>query len=85
LVLETFYSRTSLYVSILDQIATYATAHGVPLWLTVQLHLIPDDGWVGDAGHTNGTGAAVFSRWLGEQIGNATNNGLWPDLTRRHG
>jgi hypothetical protein len=83
--LDAFKGGKTNYISILDQIDAYASEHGLPLWLTIQLHLIPDNGWAGDADHMNRTGAAVFSRWLGEQIGNATNNGLWPDLTRRHG
>lgn len=39
---------------------------------TQQLHLIPEEGWYNDT-HMNLTGAEVFSRWLGEQVGRAAN------------
>lgn len=43
--------------------------HGEVIF-TQQLHLIPGDGWYDDT-HMDLTGAEVFSRWLGEQVGRA--------------
>lgn len=33
------------------------------------VELIPEDGWLDEVSHMNGIGAARFSRWLAEQIG----------------
>jgi len=47
-----------------------AAQYNVPFWPTTPLAIIPDDGWV-DYSHLNTTGAAAFSAWLGERLGEA--------------
>ena len=59
----------------------YAERLGMPFWPTMQLNLIPDEGWK-DRYHLNHIGAPVFSRWLGEQLGEAVNQGLLEDPAR---
>jgi hypothetical protein len=56
------------------QIESYAAPAGVPYWPTTLLDLIPLEGW-DNLNHLNTTGAEIFSRWLGEQIGAAVNAG----------
>jgi hypothetical protein len=63
------------YYRLMGQAAEYARAHEVPVWLTTELHLIPDNGWVGDSHHLHQVGAEVFSAWLGDQVGQAVNAG----------
>jgi len=52
-----------------------ADRHHVLFWPTTLLNLIPDDGWI-NRNHLNYTGAQIFSRWLGEKVGDAVNEGL---------
>ena len=59
-----------------DLIAGY----GVPVWLTTDLDLIPADGW-GDTYHLHQSGAEIFSRWLGGQVGAAVMAGELPPLS----
>jgi hypothetical protein len=63
------------YRRIMSEAAADAQAHGVPMWLTTDRHLIPDDGWVGDSHHLHQIGAEIFSAWLGDQVGIAVNAG----------
>jgi hypothetical protein len=56
------------------QIESYAAPAGVPYWPTTLLNLIPAEGW-DDLSHLNTTGAALFSRWLGDRIGAAVQTG----------
>jgi hypothetical protein len=64
----------------LTQVGQLAQAHQVPFWQTTALDLIPDDGWV-DYSHVNTTGAAIFSNWLGQQVGEAQNDWLLQNQT----
>lgn len=56
------------------QVESYTLLAGVLYWPTTRLDLIPDEGWA-NLTHLNTTGAEIFSRWLGEQIGQAANQG----------
>ncbi len=47
---------------------------------STSLNLIPDDGWL-PYNHLNIKGARVFSRWMGEKIGDAVNEGIIDDPT----
>lgn len=49
-------------------------ANGVIYWPTTHLDLVPKAGWA-DLNHLNDTGAAIFSEWLGRQIGEAVQSG----------
>ena len=59
----------------------HAARLGMAFWSTMQLDLIPENGWK-DWHHLNYIGAPVFSRWLGEQLGKAVNQGLLEDPAR---
>lgn len=48
--------------------------HDVPFWRTEPLDSIPDTGWA-DYSHMNAKGAAIFSTWLGTQVGEAETQG----------
>jgi hypothetical protein len=63
-------------------ITSYARQYGVLYWPAFDLDIIPDDGWY-SPGHLNITGAKVFSQWLGEQVGQAVNEGLLLDPTEQ--
>ena len=63
------------YRRIMNEAAAVAQAHGIPMWLTTDLHLIPDEGFLGDTHHLRQTGAEIFSAWLGDQVGIAVNTG----------
>jgi hypothetical protein len=56
------------------RVESYTIPAGVLYWPTTLLDLIPDEGW-NNLNHLNTTGAEIFSRWLGEQIGAAVNSG----------
>jgi hypothetical protein len=56
------------YNKFLDEVGKIADMHQVPFWRTEPIDLSPDDGW-SDYSHLNTTGAEIFSRWLGERIG----------------
>ena len=58
----------------LDAIERAAAAAGVPFWRYPADRPIPSEGWA-DYTHMNRTGAAVFSRWLGERLGEAARRG----------
>jgi hypothetical protein len=73
--LAAFNGGPDSYQHLMNQVADYAAAGDVPMWFTIQHHLIPPDGWVGDNHHMHGTGAKLFSAWLGEQVGQAVNQG----------
>jgi hypothetical protein len=60
----------------LAQVDQLAKAHEVPFWQTDALDMIPDDGWF-DYSHVNTAGAAIFSNWLGQQVGEAVNQGTF--------
>lgn len=57
-----------------DKVEELASLHQVPFWQTEPLDSIPDDGW-SDYSHLNVTGAKIFSDWLGEQVGQAEEQG----------
>jgi hypothetical protein len=73
--LEVFGDGEADYRLYLDRVGAYAQEHDVPFWRTHTLDLIPDDGWR-DHFHLNLTGAEAFSAWLGEQVGQAVEQGL---------
>jgi len=59
-----------------------AHAGSMPYWTTTGLNLIPDKGFV-DSNHLNPSGSALFSRWLGERVGEAVEAGaLGPSQVR---
>jgi len=51
-----------------------SSLYQVPFWLTEPLDSIPDNGWM-DYSHLNTTGAEIFSRWLGQQVGKLEGSG----------
>jgi hypothetical protein len=53
-----------LYLDVMERIAA---DNGLPFVRTIPDLAIPPDGW-GDYAHLNGTGAAVFSEWLGQAV-----------------
>jgi len=55
------------YRQFVDLVARHAAAAGVPFWRTRAREPIPDDGWA-DSAHLNASGAAAFSRWLGDRV-----------------
>jgi hypothetical protein len=61
------------YNEFLDTLRTTTAEHNVHLFETTRLHLIPDDGWM-DYSHLNDKGAAIFSEWLGREIGRLVKN-----------
>ena len=68
------------YQSFLAGVRDVTEANAAPFWPTTALHLIPDDGWV-DYSHLNTKGAQIFSTWLGQQLGEAAEQGLIAGLT----
>ncbi len=58
----------------LDAIEKLAAQHGVPFWRFPADRAIPADGWA-DFIHLNRTGAEAYSRWLGEQLREAVQDG----------
>jgi hypothetical protein len=69
-----FGNGESDYDRFLTQVGELAGRHRVPFWQTEPLDFIPDNGWF-DYSHLNKTGAAIFSRWLGQQVGEAEQQG----------
>lgn len=59
----------------LDAIEEVAAAAGVPFWRYPPDRPIPPEGWA-DYTHMNRTGAAIYSRWLGERLAAAEREGL---------
>ncbi|HEX3052058.1 MAG TPA: hypothetical protein VHP83_15470 [Aggregatilineaceae bacterium] len=62
------YLRDDAYTRLNDQLRALAEAEAVPYWTTSTLDIFADDSFR-DPIHLNPTGAAIFSQWLGEQIG----------------
>jgi len=62
------------YYRFVNRVDKLAQAHRVPFWQTDALDMIPDNGWF-DYSHLNTTGAAIFSHWLGQQVGEALMQG----------
>ena len=62
------------YQRFVAQVDKLAKAHQVPFWQTDALEMIPDNGWF-DYSHLNTIGAAIFSHWLGQQVGEAVMQG----------
>lgn len=63
------------YAESISVITARAEAKGVPFFATSRLDLVSgDENWI-DFNHLNATGAAIFSRWLGEQVGEAVRQG----------
>lgn len=62
------------YNRYISNVSELAQRQHVPFWRTEPLDFIPDIGWM-DYSHLNMTGAEIFSTWLGQQIGNAENQG----------
>ncbi|MBN1566056.1 MAG: hypothetical protein JXA10_19610 [Anaerolineae bacterium] len=62
------------HANFVASIHEFAAAHHVPYWESTALDMIPADGWH-DNVHLKQNGAAIFSAWLGEQIGRAVVQG----------
>ena len=69
-----FGNRELDYSRFVTQVDSLARRHQVPFWQTEPLDFIPDNGWV-DYSHLNKAGAEVFSKWLGQQVGRAEQQG----------
>jgi hypothetical protein len=59
----------------LDAIEEVAARTGVPFWRYPKDRPIPAEGWA-DYTHMNRTGAAIYSRWLGERLAAAEREGF---------
>jgi hypothetical protein len=57
------------YEAFVAQASRIARERGVLFLPTTLLGLLPDDASWRDKGHLNSAGAAIFSRWVGEQVG----------------
>ena len=68
------------YYSIREQLLDAANRHNVLFLRTTHLFMIPDNGWK-DREHLNGPGAAIFSQWLGSQLGTALSSGAISNST----
>jgi len=66
------------YERILAVTRQYADHYEVLFLTTPKLNLIPNRGWR-NRNHLNQKGAKIFSRWLGQEIGQAVNQGRLPD------
>lgn len=62
------------YATFTNYVSSAASRFNVPFWLSTNENLIPDEGWM-DYSHVNAQGAKIFSAWLGQQVGQAVNNG----------
>ena len=62
------------YDRYISNVSELANRRHVPFWRTEPLDFIPDIGWM-DYSHLNTTGAEILSTWLGQQVGNAENQG----------
>lgn len=69
-----FGDATADYATFTNYVNDTTARYGVPFWQTAPLGLIPDDGWM-DYSHLNTEGAAIFSTWLGHQVGQANRAG----------
>jgi hypothetical protein len=69
-----FGNGASDYNKFLTRVDELASLHQVPFWQTEPLDFIPDNGWV-DYSHLNKTGAEIFSKWLGQQVVRAEDEG----------
>jgi hypothetical protein len=69
-----FGNGESDYNKFLTRVDELTTLHYVPFWQTEPLDFIPDNGWV-DYSHLNKMGAAIFSTWLGQQVGTEEQQG----------
>lgn len=69
-----FGNRESDYNRFLSRVGELAILHHVPFWQTEPLDFIPDHGWM-DYSHLNESGAVIFSAWLGQQVGQAEQQG----------
>lgn len=67
-----------IYDDVIGKIDTLARRHQVLFLRSQPLRLVSDEGWF-DLNHMNGTGARIFSRWLGEQLGQAVRDGKLKD------
>jgi hypothetical protein len=67
--------RASDYAAMLDQLRAHAEAAGVPFWTAEHLDFLADDKNWADFSHFNPAGTRLFSQWLGEQIGQAVEQG----------
>jgi hypothetical protein len=63
-----FGNGTTDYDRFITQVSELSLRYQVPFWRTEPLDAIPDDGWY-DYSHMNIIGAAIFSTWLGQQVG----------------
>jgi hypothetical protein len=69
------------YQRFLTQVADITHAGRIPFWTTTSLDLIPDNGWF-DYSHLNILGAKAFSHWLGNQVGETADQGLFANLAQ---
>ncbi len=72
--------RQSDYADSMAAIGARTEAKGVPFFTTNHLEaLVADENWA-DFNHLNATGARVISRWLGERVGEAVEEGAFGAL-----
>lgn len=69
------------YQQALDVIARIAGKCNVPFWLTTPRQIVPAEVWI-DTHHLKLSGAEIFSRWLGGQVGEAVRQGRLKDPGR---
>lgn len=68
------------YQRFIDKVSHLAEAYNVLFWQTTTLQMIPDSGWR-DYSHLNIEGAKIFSKRLGQQVGQAVLQGKINNLT----
>jgi hypothetical protein len=69
-------SRAAAHQAFIDAATAYLAQWDVPFWATTFPLRIPDEMWV-DCIHLFADGAAIFSRWLGAQVGAAAGQHRW--------
>lgn len=70
----------SFYKHISAELINVTSLHNILFLRSTYLFMIPDNGWK-DREHLNGIGAAIFSQWLGNQLGAAVVEGALTDPT----
>jgi len=76
-VIELYGNGAADHARALDEIEKVVRAGGAPFWRYPAERAIPHEGWA-DFVHMNRLGAAMYSRWLGERLGEAVRDGRLP-------
>jgi hypothetical protein len=69
------------YTAFIDEVDRRLSANSIIFWETSYLDIFPNDVWF-NRNHLNTNGAELFSKWFGEQVGRAAQEGI---ITRLSG